>query len=57
MKNDAVPAAPEGYRTVMPFIITKGAEQLVGFLKEVFGAVEIEEAFTRDTDGLVLIRR
>lgn len=54
MKNSTIPTAPEGYRTVMPFIITRGAEQLIEFLKEVFGAVEIKDAFTRDTDGLVL---
>lgn len=45
---------PEGYNTINPFIITKGALQLVEFLEKVFEAQEIKEARTIDTDGLLL---
>ena len=45
---------PEGYNTINPFIITKGAAKLIEFLEKVFGAKEVKEAFTMDTDGLVL---
>lgn len=45
---------PQGYNTVNPFIITKDARKLVKFLEEVFEATEMKEAFTLDTDGLVL---
>jgi uncharacterized glyoxalase superfamily protein PhnB len=45
---------PEGYNTINPFIITKDAAKLIKFLEKVFGAKEVKEAFTMDTDGLVL---
>ena len=45
---------PEGYNTVNPFIITKDARKLIEFLEKVFGANEVKEAFTIDTDGLLL---
>jgi PhnB protein len=45
---------PEGYNTINPFIITKEASKILEFLKKVFGAKEVKEAFTMDTDGLVL---
>lgn len=45
---------PEGYNTINPFIITKGARKLMEFLEKVFGAKEVKEAFTMDTDGLLL---
>jgi uncharacterized glyoxalase superfamily protein PhnB len=45
---------PEGYNTINPFIITKGAMELMKFLEKVFGAEEVKEAFTMDTDGLLL---
>lgn len=45
---------PEGYNTVNPFIITKDARKLKEFLEKVFGAKEVKEAYTLDTDGLVL---
>lgn len=32
---------PEGYHTVTPWIIVKGAAQLIDFLKKAFGAEEI----------------
>jgi PhnB protein len=34
-------AVPEGYYTVTPFLNTKGAAELVNFLKQAFGATEI----------------
>ncbi|CAG0937456.1 hypothetical protein TFLX_06386 [Thermoflexales bacterium] len=45
---------PEGYHTINPFIITKDATKLIGFLETVFGAKEVQEAHTLDTDGLLL---
>jgi PhnB protein len=37
----AVKAIPDGYHSVTPFLSTKGASQLVNFLKQAFGAKEI----------------
>jgi PhnB protein len=31
---------PEGYHSVNPYIVVDDAERLIGFLAEVFGAVE-----------------
>jgi uncharacterized glyoxalase superfamily protein PhnB len=45
---------PEGYNTINPFVITKDARKFMEFLEKVFGAKETKEAFTMDTDGLVL---
>jgi uncharacterized glyoxalase superfamily protein PhnB len=45
---------PEGYNTINPFIITKNAGKLIEFLQKVFGAKEVKEAYTLDTDGLLL---
>ena len=45
---------PEGYNTINPFIITKDAIKFIEFLEKVFGAKEIREARTMDTDGLLL---
>ena len=36
-----VKAVPEGYHTVTPFIIAKGAAQLLDFMAAAFGAVEL----------------
>jgi PhnB protein len=49
-----VPAAPAGYATVNPFIITDDANGLIDFLKQVFRATERPEARTLDDDGLLL---
>ena len=49
-----IPAAPAGYATVNPFIITQDADGLIGFLRRVFGATERPEARTMDDDGLLL---
>ena len=48
------PAAPEGFATVNPFIITGGAEGLIAFLTEVFDGTEHPDARTVDDDGLLL---
>ena len=37
----AVKAVPDGYHAVTPFLNTKGAAELVNFLKRAFGATEI----------------
>jgi PhnB protein len=50
----SIPAAPTGYATVNPFIITSDANGLIDFLKQVFGATERPEARTLDHDGLLL---
>jgi PhnB protein len=53
-RDPSIPAAPEGYATVNPFIITHDANGLIDFLKRVFGATERPEARTMDDDGLLL---
>ncbi|GAA1712789.1 hypothetical protein GCM10009809_06140 [Isoptericola hypogeus] len=50
----SAPAAPEGYATVNPFIITSDADELARFVVEVFGGTERAEARTVDDDGLLL---
>lgn len=50
----SIPTAPEGYATVNPFIITRGAEEISTFIVEVFGGTERLEARTVDVDGLLL---
>lgn len=35
-----VQAIPEGYRTVTPYLVVEGAERLLDFVKEAFGAAE-----------------
>lgn len=50
----STPAAPEGYATVNPFIITRDSEELTQFIVEVFGGVERSENHTIDDDGLLL---
>lgn len=40
---------PEGYQTVMPYLIVNGASNFVAFMKNVFNAVENEKMrFMRD---------
>lgn len=50
----SAPAAPEGYATVNPFIITTDANEMTRFVVEVLGGEERAEARTIDTDGLLL---
>ncbi|SDY70250.1 Uncharacterized conserved protein PhnB, glyoxalase superfamily [Micromonospora pattaloongensis] len=49
-----MPAAPEGFATINPFIITENADGLIAFLAEVFGGTENPQARTVDVDGLLL---
>jgi uncharacterized glyoxalase superfamily protein PhnB len=44
---------PEGYYTVTPWIIVKGAAQLIDFLKEAFGAQEAEGSRFINEDGTI----
>lgn len=50
----AIPAAPAGFSTINPFIVTRDAEGLIRFLTDVFGGVEHPDARTVDDDGLLL---
>ncbi|HEV3040522.1 MAG TPA: VOC family protein [Candidatus Angelobacter sp.] len=36
-----VPHIPQGYNTVMPYLIVKGAAQAIDYYKKVFGATEV----------------
>lgn len=45
-------AVPDGYHTVTPYIIVKGVDSLIGFLKQVFDAKETER-LTR-ADGTIM---
>lgn len=54
MIKNKVPAAPDGYNTVNPFIITPNANEVIQFIKDVFGGIEQPDATTIDTDGLLL---
>lgn len=49
-----IPRAPEGYRTVNPFIVSNDAPAVIRFLTEVFGGRERMEGHTVDVDGLLL---
>lgn len=40
--TSAAKAIPKGYHTVTPYLTVQGVEKLIGFLKTVFGATEIE---------------
>lgn len=49
-----VPAAPEGYRTINPFIITKDAAKVIEFCEDVFGGESQTDALTYEPDGSIL---
>jgi PhnB protein len=60
----AVKAIPDGYHSVTPYLIVRGAAQLIDFLKEAFGAEEtfrmpggggIMHAVVRIGDSLVMM--
>lgn len=46
--------APDGYRTVQPWIISESTEDLIAFLRQVFGAAERSESRFPDSDGRIL---
>ncbi|MFG1941980.1 VOC family protein [Nonomuraea sp. NPDC048826] len=50
----ARPDAPAGSNTVNAFIIADKTAELIDFLVDVFGAVDVPEARTIDEDGLIL---
>lgn len=50
----AIPARPAGSNTVNPFIMADDARTLIAFVTDVFGAVDVAEARTVDSDGLIL---
>ena len=56
--TSSIPASsaptPVGSNTVSSFILTDDAAGLIAFVVEVFGAVDVAEARTNDTDGLIL---
>jgi PhnB protein len=37
----AVSSKPKGYSTVSPYLVAKGAQQVIDFLKNAFGAAEL----------------
>ena len=47
--SNKVRPVPEGYHSVTPFIIVRGAAQLLDFVRDAFGAMEI--ARVRSEDG------
>jgi uncharacterized glyoxalase superfamily protein PhnB len=47
----AVPYVPAGFRTLTPYVIVKGADRFITFVKEVFGAEEVFRA--ADPDGSI----
>jgi len=49
----AVQAIPEGYHTATPYLVVKGADKTVEFLKKAFGAVPSFEPMTRP-DGKIM---
>lgn len=51
---DRTPSLPAGSNTVNPFVMTDDAARIIDFLVEVFGAIDVPEARTLDTDGLIL---
>lgn len=50
----SLPPVPTGSNTVNPFIMAEDASGLIDFLIAVFEAVDVPEARTLDTDGLIL---
>jgi PhnB protein len=48
-----VNAIPEGYHTATPYLVVKGADKTVEFLKKAFGAVPAFEPMTRP-DGKIM---
>ena len=44
----AVKPIPDGYHTVTPYLIVKGADELIGFLKDAFGAQELSRMNSPD---------
>jgi PhnB protein len=47
-KSNPVRPIPEGYYTVTPWIVVRGAAQLLDYMKEAFGAEEIARIYVED---------
>ena len=43
-----IPFKPEGYSTVSPYLVVKGAQRVIDFLKRVFAATELRRYDTPD---------
>lgn len=41
MATSGVKPVPEGYRSITPYLIVKGAARAIDFYKQAFGATEI----------------
>ena len=48
-----VKPVPDGYHTVTPYLVVDGAEKIIRFMKEAFGAQPVFEPMTRP-DGKVM---
>jgi uncharacterized glyoxalase superfamily protein PhnB len=48
----AVKPIPDGYHSVTPYLVVKGADNLLGFVKQAFDAVEVHECMRRP-DGTI----
>src|SRR5690349_4538131 len=48
-----VKPVPEGFHTVTPYIVVDGAEKIIRFMKEAFGAEPVFEPMVR-SDGKVM---
>ncbi|MGV7212955.1 VOC family protein [Bradyrhizobium sp. UFLA05-112] len=48
-----VKPVPEGYHTVTPYLVVEGAEKVIGFMKDAFGAQPLFEPMMRP-DGKVM---
>jgi PhnB protein len=44
---------PDGFHTITPYLIVDGAEKLIGFMKEAFGAQHDHEP-TKRPDGSIM---
>jgi PhnB protein len=47
----SVPGVPEGYRTLSPYIVVEGADELIEFVSKVFGT-EVRRRMTGEAGGL-----
>jgi PhnB protein len=52
-KSKDVRPIPEGYYTVTPWIIVRGAAEFIDFLKQAFGATEADNSRVYNEDGTI----
>ncbi|HEX9162113.1 MAG TPA: VOC family protein, partial [Thermoanaerobaculia bacterium] len=50
--HQATGSAPEGLRTITPFVHVRGTDRLIDFIKRAFGATELDR--TAGPDGLIM---